>query len=151
MLQDNQINVPINKDEDAKKNERQREGTSMRLLMGQNKDKLQLPLPTTLSDSFSHVFSGPAAFIRLAPAAPSRCGRCEIWKEAALTLPKMCEWQPRMLPAVQHDTLLQHNLVNNKHRQQQQRSSNIGGQVICGCLLAKMKPANLLLISQIAR
>lgn len=59
------------------------------------------------------------------------------------------EWQPRMLPAVQHDTLLQHNLVNNK--QQHQRSSNIGGQVICGCLLAKMKPAHLLLISQIAR
>lgn len=31
------------------------------------------------------------------------------------------EWQPRMLPAVQHDTLLQHNLVNNKQRQQQQQ------------------------------
>lgn len=60
------------------------------------------------------------------------------------------EWQPRMLPAGQHDTLLRHNLVNNK-QQQQQRSSNISGQVICGCLLAKMKPANLLLISQIAR
>lgn len=146
VLQDNQINVPINKDEDAKKNERQREGRSMRLLMGQNKDKLQLPSPPPLLTP--SLTTGPAAFVRLAPAAPSRCGRCEIWKEAALTLPKMCASGSLVCCRrcnMTHCCSITWSIISSSS------GSNISGQVICGCLLAKMKPANLLLISQIAR